>query len=74
MVPFVSGNRHGVWQVDRQRLIRWLETSEQEVAEEQERHQHLNRCCNRSMMSKKRFAAFVRNSAPEGVPIHQAGR
>jgi hypothetical protein len=41
MAPYVSGNRHGVWQVDRQRLIRWLETLEQEVAEEQKRHQQV---------------------------------
>jgi len=41
MAPFVSGNRRSVWQINRERLIRWLETLEQEVAEEQDRHQRV---------------------------------
>jgi hypothetical protein len=39
MAPLVSTSRHGSWQVDRQRLIQWLESFEQEVTEERERHQ-----------------------------------
>ncbi len=37
--PLVSASRNGSWQVDRQRLIQWLEGFEQEVTEEQQRHQ-----------------------------------
>jgi hypothetical protein len=41
MARFVSENHRGVWQVDRQRLIRWLQTLEQKVVEEQNRHQRV---------------------------------
>jgi hypothetical protein len=39
MAPLVSASRNGSWQVDRQRLVQWLEGFEQEVTEEQQRHQ-----------------------------------
>jgi hypothetical protein len=34
MAPLVSASRNGSWQVDRQRLMEWLEGFEQEVTEE----------------------------------------
>jgi len=41
MAPFVAGHRRGSWQVDRQRLVLWLESFEREVTEEQERTQRV---------------------------------
>lgn len=41
MAPFVSGNRNGSWQVDRPRLIVWLERIELEVQREQDRYQRV---------------------------------
>ncbi|WP_433972816.1 hypothetical protein [Tunturiibacter lichenicola] len=38
MAPLVSASRNGSWQVDRQRLIQWLEGFEQEATEEEKRH------------------------------------
>ncbi len=38
MAPLVSASRNGSWQVDRQRLIKWLEGFEQEATEEEKRH------------------------------------
>lgn len=71
MARFVSENRRGVWQVDRQRLIRWLQTLEQKVAEEQNRHQ---RVFESPMMLKQRYAAFARNFVRGDVPTHRVGR
>ncbi|WP_433964438.1 hypothetical protein [Tunturiibacter gelidiferens] len=39
MAPLVSASRNGSWQVDRQRLIQWLEGFEQQATEEEKRHQ-----------------------------------
>jgi hypothetical protein len=39
MAALVSASRNGSWQVDRQRLIQWLEGFEQEATEEEKRHQ-----------------------------------
>jgi len=38
MAPLVSASRKGSWQVDRQRLMEWLEGFEQEASEEENRH------------------------------------
>jgi hypothetical protein len=46
MAPLVSASRNGSWQVDRQRLIQWLEGFEQEVTEEQERHERVLQALN----------------------------
>jgi hypothetical protein len=46
MAPLVSASRNGSWQVNRQRLILWLEGFEQEVTEERERHKRVLQALN----------------------------
>jgi hypothetical protein len=68
MAPFVSGRRRGSWQVDRQRLILWLESFEREVTEDQERSQRVLQALQSAEQENRSLREELRNRGRPDPP------